>query len=171
MNQLALLFFRIRGAMKRTWWMPCLMAVLICSLSLSATEGEPSYTEPFRPQYHFTPSKNWMNDPNGLVFYEGEYHLFFQYNPFGDEWGHMSWGHAVSTDMVHWKQLPGRDYRKENRMIVFQVAWWLTGRIPAAFATASATATTLVWLLFTPDIPAASRIKISLIATTVDVPG
>jgi len=64
------------------------------------------YDEPFRLQFHFSPAKNWTNDPNGLVYYKGEYHLFYQYNPFGDTWGHMSWGHAVSADMVHWKHLP-----------------------------------------------------------------
>ncbi|PYZ93458.1 levanase [Salipaludibacillus keqinensis] len=65
-----------------------------------------NYEEPYRPHLHFTPESQWMNDPNGMVYYEGEYHLFYQYHPDGKEWGPMHWGHAVSEDMLQWKHLP-----------------------------------------------------------------
>jgi len=76
------------------------------------------YNETYRPQFHFTPAINWMNDPNGPIYYEGEYHLFYQYNPFGNEWGHMSWGHAVSPDLVRWKHLPVA-LSEENGVTIF----------------------------------------------------
>src|SRR5579864_7930541 len=62
--------------------------------------------DPLRPQYHLLPAANWMNDPNGPIFYDGRYHLFFQYNPNGAFWGTMHWAHATSPDMIHWKHQP-----------------------------------------------------------------
>jgi sucrose-6-phosphate hydrolase SacC (GH32 family) len=99
------------------------MAALAVLPGLPASSQTPSnpqaadYNQPYRPQVHFSPQHNWTNDPNGLVYFEGEYHLFFQYNPFGDQWGHMSWGHAVSTDLLHWHELPVAIPEKDGVMI------------------------------------------------------
>jgi fructan beta-fructosidase len=70
------------------------------------TYQDVGYDQDLRPQFHFSSLKGWHNDPNGMVWYDGEYHLYFQHNPLSVKWGNMTWGHAVSADMVHWEQLP-----------------------------------------------------------------
>jgi beta-fructofuranosidase len=62
--------------------------------------------DPLRPQCHLLPAKNWMNDPNGPIYWRGQYHMFFQYNPHAAVWGDMHWAHAVGPDMIHWRHLP-----------------------------------------------------------------
>ena len=91
-----------------------ILATLLCGCMIYACDQsspkppapQTTYLEKHRPQFHFSPKEKWMNDPNGMFFYEGEYHLFYQYFPDSIKWGPMHWGHAVSTDMVHWEHLP-----------------------------------------------------------------
>lgn len=75
------------------------------------------YLEPYRPQFHFSPQEKWMNDPNGLVFHDGIYHLFYQYYPDDIVWGPMHWGHATSNDMIHWQHKPIALYPDEHGLI------------------------------------------------------
>ncbi len=86
-----------------------LIALVVIIFTLAGCSGKINsklVNEKYRPQIHFSPEQKWMNDPNGMVYYEGEYHLFYQYYPENINWGPMHWGHAVSKDLIHWEQLP-----------------------------------------------------------------
>lgn len=89
---------------KKSWLI--LATIFVFYLTVNSQDIKTAYAEQHRPQIHFSPKKGWMNDPNGMVFLNGKYHIFFQYNPDSTVWGPMHWGHATSTDLIHWRELP-----------------------------------------------------------------
>ena len=92
--------------------------VLFSTQALAQQPPVPASATPWQPRIHFSSPPNWINDPNGPILLDGQYHLFFQTNPSGDLPGHVSWGHAVSTDLAHWKQLPVA-LAEENGIAIF----------------------------------------------------
>ncbi len=113
--------FHLLNQMKSWIWIALPLLVACGETAQQQPENNPQeeayYREAFRPQYHFSPEEKWMNDPNGMVFYEGEYHLFYQYYPDSTVWGPMHWGHAISTDLVTWEHLPIALYPDELGLI------------------------------------------------------
>ena len=116
----------MKTRLRPLWLLLCLGAlVLSCKETAKNTEKAQGaneqetayYTEAFRPQFHFSPEEKWMNDPNGLVYHKGIYHLFYQYYPEDIVWGPMHWGHATSTDLVHWQHKPIALYPDEHGLI------------------------------------------------------
>lgn len=95
------------------------LLLLVCVLILVQYNAgaQTKYDENYRPRFHYSPAVNWCNDPNGLVYRNGVYHLFHQYNPEGNRWGHMSWAHATSKDLVHWTPQPLALAEEEDTMI------------------------------------------------------
>ncbi|SFQ62040.1 glycoside hydrolase family 32 protein [Hymenobacter arizonensis] len=103
--------------MKKPFLLACSLLALAFAGQAQTAAPVPPATPQYRPGYHFTPAAHWMNDPNGMVYYQGTYHLFFQYYPDGMVWGPMHWGHVTSTDLVSWKEQPIALYPDKLGMI------------------------------------------------------
>jgi fructan beta-fructosidase len=111
--------FRLRLFLLFPARLSVLLILLMAPISAARLAAQPAPpASSWQPEFHFNAPPNWINDPNGPIYLNGQYHLFFQFNPSGDQWSHMSWGHAVSPDLLHWKQLPVA-LREESGIAIF----------------------------------------------------
>ncbi len=141
--------------------------MLASGVSFGQSPIPAAYDQPYRPQYHFSPRQHWTNDPNGLVYFEGEYHLFYQYNPFGDEWGHMSWGHAVSRDLLRWQELPVA-LPEENGVMIFTGSTVVDERNSSGFCTNGKHCMVAIYTGHTPETPSKPALQTQNIAYSND---
>jgi fructan beta-fructosidase len=111
-----------------------ILLIIAISFSYQSFSQNNLYKEQYRPRYHFSPATNWCNDPNGLVYNNGTYHLFYQFNPFGNIWGHMTWAHATSKDLLYWKHLPNA-ITEENGIMAFSGTCVVDKNNTSGFAT------------------------------------
>ncbi len=152
--------------------MPCalsrfLLPALLSCVLVFRSSGASAQQENYRPQYHFSPQEHWTNDPNGLLYFEGEYHLFFQYNPFGDKWGHMSWGHAVSGDLIHWQQLPVA-LAEENGVMIFTGSTVVDSRNTSGFCQNGKPCLVAIYTGHTPGLGGRTALQTQNIAYSND---
>jgi fructan beta-fructosidase len=152
-----------RGILRRLLF----MLVILGGVCLWAQGSAAGYDQAFRPQFHFSPREHWTNDPNGLVFFAGEYHLFFQYNPFGDVWGHMSWGHAVSRDLVHWDELPVA-LAEEKGVMIFTGSVVVDTTNSSGFCQGGKPCMVAVWTGHTPETATKPALQTQNIAYSND---
>ncbi len=157
-----------RGEAKESGRLSPLATGVFCAVvALASCCAAQDYDQPFRPQVHFSPRRHWTNDPNGLVYFEGEYHLFFQYNPFGDVWGHMSWGHAVSRDLLHWQELPVA-LPEENGIMIFTGSTVVDRNNSSGFCSGGAPCMVAVYTGYTPPISGRPALQTQNIAYSND---
>jgi fructan beta-fructosidase len=136
-----------------------LVIIAIVAVVMSSCQNQaPQQTarEQHRPQFHFTPDSMWMNDPNGMVYYDGEYHLFYQYYPDDVVWGPMHWGHAISTDLVYWEHLPVALYPDEHGWI-FSGSAVVDYNNTSGLGTAEAPALVAIFTYHNPEIEKEGR--------------
>ena len=146
-------------------------AAKIASLTLLGAFGlwgqSSGYDEPYRPQFHFSPRLNWANDPNGLIYFEGEYHLFFQHDPSGVRGAHMSWGHAVSRDLVHWQELPVA-IPEENGVMIFTGSAVVDERNTSGFCAAGRPCLVAIYTGHTPGNASSKALQTQNLAYSND---